>query len=51
MSMPIGHHNLVSGNAPNASGQIKSHKIRKQEEGFEGLPDDFKNDLEIEDAE
>jgi hypothetical protein len=31
--------------------QMKSHKVRKQEEGYEGLPEEFKNDLEIEDAE
>ena len=31
--------------------QLKNHKLRKQDEGHEGLPEEFKLDLELEDAE
>jgi len=32
------------------SQQLKNHKLRKQDEGFESLPEDFKLELELEDA-
>lgn len=44
-SMPVASGNL----APTQ--QLKNHKLRKQDEGFESLPEDFKLDLELEDAE